>query len=67
MRLALAQARLAAAAHGAGGRGGTPGPCDRQGGNAPIGRHDPSAHAEMLALPAAQALGDPGWTTANCM
>ena len=61
MRLALAQARLAAAA------GEVPvgavvvhqGRVIGQGGNAPIGRHDPSAHAEMLALrAAAQALGN---------
>jgi tRNA(adenine34) deaminase len=61
MRLALAQARLAAAA------GEVPvgavvvhqGRVIGQAGNAPIGRHDPSAHAEMLALrAAAQALGN---------
>jgi tRNA(adenine34) deaminase len=61
MRLALAQARLAGAA------GEVPvgavvvhqGRVIGQGGNAPIGQHDPSAHAEMVALrEAAQALGN---------
>ena len=61
MGLALAQAHLAGAA------GEVPvgavvvhqGRVIGQGGNAPIGSHDPSAHAEMLALrAAAQALGN---------
>jgi len=61
MTQALAQARLALAA------GEVPvgavvvrqGQVIAVGGNAPIGRHDPSAHAEILALrTAAQALGN---------
>jgi tRNA(adenine34) deaminase len=61
MGLALAQARLAGAA------GEVPvgavvvhqGRVVGEGGNAPIGSHDPSAHAEMVALrAAAQALGN---------
>ena len=70
MRLALAQAREAGEA------GELPvgavvvkdGRVIGVGRNAPIGTHDPTAHAEIAALrAAAQSLGITGWTAATSM